>query len=66
LFNKYAPCLVLIDEWIRYAAQLHEAPGLPGGTFDTQFTFAQALSEAARASDRTLLVVSMLQAAHSP
>jgi predicted AAA+ superfamily ATPase len=59
LFNKYAPCLVLIDEWIRYAAQLHEAPDLPGGTFDTQFTFAQALSEAARASDRTLLVISI-------
>src|SRR5262249_47462277 len=24
LFNKYAPCLILIDEWVAYARQLHE------------------------------------------
>ncbi|MFV1966329.1 MAG: DUF499 domain-containing protein [Pirellulaceae bacterium] len=57
LFNKYAPCVVLIDEWIRYAAQLHETSDLPGGSFDTHFTFAQALSEAAKAADRTMLLV---------
>jgi predicted AAA+ superfamily ATPase len=59
LFNKYAPCVVLIDEWIRYAAQLHEKSDLPGGSFDTHFTFAQALSEAAKAADRTMLLVSI-------
>lgn len=59
LFNRYSPCLVLVDEWIRYAAQLHETPDLPGGTFDTQFTFAQALSEAAKAAKQTLLVVAI-------
>ena len=59
LFNKYAPCVVLIDEWIRYAAQLHETSDLPGGSFDTHFTFAQALSEAAKAADRTMLLVSI-------
>jgi predicted AAA+ superfamily ATPase len=31
LFNKYAPCLVLIDEWVAYARQLHDAGDLPGG-----------------------------------
>jgi predicted AAA+ superfamily ATPase len=60
LFNKYAPCLVLIDEWVAYARQLHDEPGkLPGGTFDTQFTFAQALTECARAARQTLVVVSI-------
>ncbi len=59
LFNKYAPCLVLIDEWVAYARQLHEGSTLPAGTFDTQFTFAQALSESAKAASRTLLVVSI-------
>jgi predicted AAA+ superfamily ATPase len=59
LFNKYAPCLILIDEWVAYARQLHEGAVVPAGTFDTQFTFAQTLSESAKAADRALLVVSI-------
>ena len=59
LFNKFSPCLILIDEWVAYARQLHEGSLLPAGTFDTQFTFAQALSEAAKAAKNTLLVVSI-------
>ncbi len=59
LFNKFSPCLVLIDEWVAYARQLHEGSTLPAGTFDTQFTFAQALSESAKAAKNTLLVVSV-------
>jgi predicted AAA+ superfamily ATPase len=59
LFNRYAPCLILVDEWVAYARQLHDRADLPGGSFDTHFTFAQTLTEAAKAADRTLLVVSM-------
>ncbi|MCX6028868.1 MAG: Swt1 family HEPN domain-containing protein [Chloroflexi bacterium] len=67
LFNRYAPCLILVDEWVAYARQLHDradasarlSTSLPGGSFDTHFTFAQTLTEAAKAADRTLLVVSM-------
>ena len=59
LFNDYGPCLVLIDEWVAYARQLHDSPNLPGGTFETQFTFAQALTEAARAADRCLVLISL-------
>jgi predicted AAA+ superfamily ATPase len=59
LFNKYAPCLILIDEWVAYARQLHERNDLPAGTFETQFTFAQALTESAKAAKQTLLVVSV-------
>ena len=59
LFNRYTPCLILIDEWVAYARQLHERADLPAGSFDTHFTFAQTLTEAAKAADRCLLVVSM-------
>ena len=59
LFNDYGPCLILIDEWVAYARQLHDAPDLPGGTFETQFTFAQALTEAARAAENCLLLISL-------
>jgi hypothetical protein len=65
LFNKFSPCLVLIDEWVAYARQLHGTADLPAGTFETQFTFAQALSEAAKAAKQTLLVVS-IPASESP
>jgi len=59
LFNKYSPCLILIDEWVAYARQLHEDSKLPAGSFDTQFTFAQTLSESAKASPGTMLVLSI-------
>ena len=59
LFDRFGPALILIDEWVRYAAQLHEGSDLPAGSFDAQFSFAQALTEAARASRNALLVVSI-------
>lgn len=59
LFNRYGPCLILIDEWVAYARQLHDAADLPGGSFETQFTFAQALTESAKAARNTLVVISL-------
>lgn len=59
LFNRYSPCLILIDEWVAYARQLHEGSDLPAGSFDTQFTFAQTLSESAKTAKDTLLLVSI-------
>ena len=59
LMNAYGPCLILIDEWVAYARQLHDASDLPAGSFETQFTFAQALSESAKSAKNTLLVISL-------
>lgn len=59
LFKKYGPCLILIDEWVAYARQLHDKSDLAGGSFETQFTFAQALTEAAKGVSNCLLVVSL-------
>jgi predicted AAA+ superfamily ATPase len=59
LLRKYSPCLILIDEWVAYARQLYGVDGLPAGSFDAQFTFAQALAEACRAVEGALLVVSI-------
>ena len=33
LFKKYGPCLILIDEWVAYARQLHDQSDLPGRRF---------------------------------
>lgn len=59
LFNEYGPCLILVDEWVAYARQLHDQSDLPAGTFDTMFTFAQALTESAKLAKNCLLVVSL-------
>ncbi len=59
LMNEYGPCLVLIDEWVAYARQLHDAADLPAGSFETQFTFAQALTESAKLAKNALLVISL-------
>ncbi len=59
LFNRYSPCLILIDEWVAYARQLYNKSDLPAGDFDAHFTFAQTLSESAKLADKTLLVVSI-------
>jgi predicted AAA+ superfamily ATPase len=59
LFNDYGPCLVLIDEWVAYARQLHDQSDLPAGSFETQFTFAQALTESARAAKNCFVVISL-------
>ena len=59
LLVEYGPCLILIDEWVAYARQLHDQSDLPAGSFETQFTFAQALTESAKAAGNCLLVVSL-------
>jgi predicted AAA+ superfamily ATPase len=67
LFKEYGPCLVLIDEWVAYARQLHDqsdastalSTGLPAGGFETQFSFAQVLTESAKLAKNCLLVISL-------
>lgn len=59
LFNAYGPCLVLIDEWVAYARQLHDQGDLPAGSFETQFSFAQALTESAKLAKACMLVISL-------
>jgi len=59
VFKAAGPCLILIDEWVAYVRQLYGKDGLPGGSFDANLTFAQALTEAARAVPHTMVVASI-------
>ena len=65
LFERFGPAVVLIDEWVAYARQLFDHPAngegerLAGGDFDTQFTFAQALTEAAAAVSNVVVLVAI-------
>jgi predicted AAA+ superfamily ATPase len=59
VFDRFGPCLILVDEWVAYARQLHDLNQLPGGSFETHFSFAQALTESAKLAKNCLLVVSL-------
>lgn len=61
LFTKASPCLILIDEWVVFVRQLYgkDKTSLPAGSFEANLSFAQALTEAAKAVPGTLLVASI-------
>ena len=59
LFKQASPCMILIDEWVAFVRQLYGVNGLPAGSFDANLTFAQALTETARAVPGTLVVASL-------
>lgn len=59
LIAAYSPALILIDEWVAYARGLYGRDDLVGGSFETQFTFAQSLTEAVKSVPGALLLVSI-------
>ena len=59
IFEKCAPCIILIDEWVAYLRQIYKMDGLPSGSFDANLTFVHSLTEAVSASPRTLLVATL-------
>lgn len=59
LFDACGPCVVLIDELVAYAKKLWKVDGLPAGSFDNLISFIQEITEAARASQNSLVVASI-------
>jgi len=59
LFDACAPCLILMDELVAYAKTLYGTSGLPAGNFDNFITFIQQITEAARASQNSMVVASI-------
>ncbi len=59
LFEAYGPAIIIIDEWVAYARSIYGKDDLPCGNFDTNVTFVQSLTEAAKAAKNTILVASL-------
>jgi len=59
LIETYAPAVILIDEWVAYARGLYGREDLVGGSFESQFSFAQQLTQAVTAVPGALLLVSI-------
>ncbi len=59
LLGRYAPCVILIDELVAYVRQFEEGKTLAGGTFDSNLSFVQALTEALKAVPTAVLLASL-------
>jgi predicted AAA+ superfamily ATPase len=59
LFDEFGPALVLVDELVAYVRNIYGNDDLPAGSFDANMTFVQNLTEAAKRSERSLVVVSI-------
>lgn len=59
LLSRYAPCVILIDELVAYIRQFEDGKALTGGTFDSNLSFVQALTEALKAVPTAVLLASL-------
>lgn len=59
LLNACGPCLILMDELVAYAKKIYGVDGLPAGSYDNFITFIQEITEAARASENSIVVASI-------
>ena len=59
VFNQFGPAVILIDELIAYARNIYGVSGLPAGTFDSNMTFVQSLTEAVKRSGHSHLVATI-------
>ena len=63
LLSAYAPCIILIDELVAYIRQFEEGKSYPGGTFDSNLSFIQALTESLKAVPNAVLLASLPESA---
>lgn len=59
LIRSYSPCVILVDELVAYIRQFEEGKSLPGGSYDSNLTFVQALTEALKATPAATMLASL-------
>jgi predicted AAA+ superfamily ATPase len=59
LLEAYAPCVVLVDELVAYIRQFPEGQPLSGGSFESNISFVQALTEAIKPVTNAVLLASL-------
>lgn len=59
LLERHAPCVVLIDELVAYVRQFSEGQALSGGTYDSNLSFVQALTEAVKLVPTAMVLASL-------
>lgn len=59
LLERFAPCVILVDELVAYIRQFPDGQHLSGGTYDSNLSFVQALTEAAKLVPTAIVLASL-------
>ena len=59
LLERHAPCIVLIDELVAYVRQFSGGQALSGGSYDSNLSFVQALTEAVKLVPTAMVLASL-------
>ena len=59
LLGRYAPCVVLLDELVVYIRNFVESQAVSGGTYDSNLSFIQSLTEAAKLVPTAVVLASL-------
>jgi len=59
LLEQASPCVILIDELVAFIRQLELGKSYPAGTYDSNISFIQALTEALKAVPHAILLASL-------
>jgi predicted AAA+ superfamily ATPase len=59
LLEDYSPCIVLMDELVAYVRQFVEGAPLSGGTYDSNLSFIQSLTEAVKQVPTAVVLASL-------
>jgi len=59
LLSAAAPCVVLIDELVAYIRQFPEGQTLTGGSYDSNLSFVQALTESVKLVPNAMVLASL-------
>ncbi|OGV65464.1 MAG: hypothetical protein A3K19_10270 [Lentisphaerae bacterium RIFOXYB12_FULL_65_16] len=65
LLRECAPCVILMDELVAYVRQFEEGKSYTGGTFDSNLSFIQALTEGLKAVPTAVLLASLPDSQHA-
>lgn len=59
LLERNSPCVVLIDELVAYIRQFQQSQAISGGSYDSNLSFVQALTEAVKLVPRAMVLASL-------
>jgi predicted AAA+ superfamily ATPase len=59
LLETYAPCVILVDELVAYIRQFPNGQVLSGGSYDSNLSFVQALTEAIKLVPTAIMLASL-------
>ncbi len=59
LLQTFSPCVVLMDELVAYIRQFPAGQSLSGGTFESNISFVQALTEAVKLVPTAIILASL-------